>query len=148
MTQVYGKASYQKGRTTVKDPYLHFQNTAKPKPTRPAAVKEVKGQGKLLIIYLTLYPIDTHFYASTTDSFLKTLWDKKKLLETSNFFFSHNVFYSIRKLYPHLSIFLTLYLYLLLNWKSPKLAYQVKESKQLVYFTHCIHLTHYQTTKF
>ena len=45
----------------------------------------------------------------------------------SNFFFSHNVFYSIRNLYPHLSIFMTLFLYLLLNWKSPKLAYEVKD---------------------
>ena len=42
---------------------------------------------------LTLYSIDTHFDASTTDSFLKTLWEKKKLLVTSNFFFSHNIFY-------------------------------------------------------
>ena len=50
---------------------------------------------------------------------LKTLREMKKLLVTSNFFFSHNVFYSTRKLYPHLPIFLTSYLYLLLNWKSP-----------------------------
>ena len=49
-----------------------------------------------------------------------TSWEKKKLLVTSNFFFSHNVFYSIRKLYPHLSIFLKSYLHLQLNWKSPK----------------------------
>ena len=40
--------------------------------------------------------------------------------------FSHNVFYSIRKLYPHLSIFLTSYLYLLLKWKSSKLTWEVK----------------------
>ena len=32
----------------------------------------------------------------------KTLWEKKKLLVTSNFFFSHNVFHSIRKLYRQL----------------------------------------------
>ena len=50
---------------------------------------------------------------------LKTLWEKEKLLVTSNFSFCHNVFYSIRYvfysfryLYPHLSIFLTSYLYL------------------------------------
>ena len=49
---------------------------------------------------------------------LKTLWEKKKLLVMSNFSFSHNVFYSIRYLYPHLSIFLTLYLYLLLCGKE------------------------------
>ena len=57
---------------------------------------------------------------------LKTLWEMKNLLITSNFFFSHNVYYSIRKLYPHLLIFFTSYLYLVLNWKSPKLAYEVK----------------------
>ena len=57
---------------------------------------------------------------------LKTVWEKKKLLVTSNFFFSHNVFHSIIKLCPHLSKFLTSYLYLLLNCKSPKLACEVK----------------------
>ena len=45
---------------------------------------------------LTVYSINTHFDASTKDSFLKTLWEKKKLLITSNFSFSHNVFYKIR----------------------------------------------------
>ena len=43
MTQVYGKASYQKGRTTVKDPYLHFQNVPKHKAERPAGIVESKG---------------------------------------------------------------------------------------------------------
>lgn len=43
MTRVYGKAQYQSKRTTVKDPYLHFQNTAKHKAPRPAAVLDVKG---------------------------------------------------------------------------------------------------------
>ena len=57
---------------------------------------------------------------------LKTSWEKEKLLIMSNFSFSHNVFYSIRKWYPHSSIFLTLHLYLLLNRKSLKLSYQVK----------------------
>ena len=41
---------------------------------------------------------------------LKTLWENKELLVTSNFFFSYNFFYSIRKLYPHLSIFSTSFL--------------------------------------
>ena len=35
-------------------------------------------------------------------------------------------FHSIRYLYLHLSTFLTSYLYLVLNWKSLKLTYQVK----------------------
>ena len=57
---------------------------------------------------------------------LKRLWEKKKLLVTSNFFFSHNVFYSIRKLYLQMTIFLTSYLYLPLKWKSPKQECEVK----------------------
>ena len=56
----------------------------------------------------------------------------------SNFSISHSVFYSIRSLYPHLSTFLTLYLYLLLNWKSLKVAYQVKGKH---FITQSQHLT-------
>ena len=51
MTQVYGKASYQKGRTTVKDPYLHFQNVPKHKAERPAGIVESKGNISTLVIY-------------------------------------------------------------------------------------------------
>lgn len=49
MTQIYGKAQYQKGRTTVKDPYLHFQNQTKhrafriPSPQRPENVLKVRS---------------------------------------------------------------------------------------------------------
>ncbi|KAL8565689.1 hypothetical protein ACOMHN_056188 [Nucella lapillus] len=49
MTQIYGKAQYQRGRTTVKDPYLHFQNQAKqrasrlPSPKRADSVINVKS---------------------------------------------------------------------------------------------------------
>ena len=41
---------------------------------------------------LTLYSIDTHFDASTTDSFWKHGGKKEKLLVTSNFSFSRIVF--------------------------------------------------------
>lgn len=41
MTKVYGKASYQNKRTTVKDPYLHYQNVPKPKPDRPAGAPDM-----------------------------------------------------------------------------------------------------------
>ena len=68
---------------------------------------------------------------------LKTLWEKKKLLVTSNFFFSHNVFYSIGKLYSYLSIFLTSYLDFLLNWKSLKLACEIKGVKREKVKEHC-----------
>ena len=40
------------------------------------------------------------FWRINNRQLLKTLWEKKKLLVTSNFSFSHNVFYSIRQLYP------------------------------------------------
>ena len=33
------------------------------------------------------------FYVSAAQFFLKTLWEKEKLLVTSNFPFSHSVFY-------------------------------------------------------
>ena len=36
------------------------------------------------------------FWPINNRQLLKTLWEKKKLLVTSNFSFSHNVFYSIR----------------------------------------------------
>ena len=69
---------------------------------------------------LTHYSIDTHLDASIRQ-LLKTLWEKEKLLVTSNFSFSNNVFYSVIYLCHHFSIFLTSYLYLLQNLKSLKL---------------------------
>ena len=45
MTRVYGKGSHQKGRTTVKDPYLHYQNVPKQKSERPHAAPDTKGMG-------------------------------------------------------------------------------------------------------
>ena len=71
---------------------------------------------EILTIYLTNFAkialadfnplLDKYsFWRIINRQLLKTLWEKKKLHVTSNFFFSHNVFYSVRKLYPHLSIF-------------------------------------------
>ena len=42
----------------------------------------------------------THSYTMTPfeASLLKTLWEKEKLLITSNFFFTRNVFYPFREL--------------------------------------------------
>ena len=76
-----------------------------------------------LILSLTLYSLNTCFDASTIN-ILKILLEKEKLLVTSNFPFTQNVFHSVRYLYPNLSIFLT-YLYLLLKWTSLKQACQV-----------------------
>ena len=44
MTQIFGKAQYQKGRTTVKDPYLHFQNEAKPRTSRIPSPKRADSE--------------------------------------------------------------------------------------------------------
>ncbi|KAK7488381.1 hypothetical protein BaRGS_00020355 [Batillaria attramentaria] len=41
MTKIYGKAQYQKGRTTMRDPYLHYQNQAKPRASRIPSPKRV-----------------------------------------------------------------------------------------------------------
>ena len=73
-----------------------------------------------LVTKLTFIPLlhRGSFWHINNRQLLKTLWEKEKLLVTSNFSFSHNVFNLIRWLYPHLPIFLTSYLYLLLNWKS------------------------------
>ena len=42
---------------------------------------------------LTLSQTSPGFYVSTEQVFLKKLWEKEKLLVTSNFSFSHGVFY-------------------------------------------------------
>ena len=55
-------------------------------------------------------------------------WNIQFVLITSNFSFSHNFSTGTHQIIvTHLSIFLTSYSYLLLNWKSPKMAYQVKD---------------------
>ena len=52
---------------------------------------------------------------------LKTMWEKKKSGVLSNFFYFNNVFYSIRKLYPDLSIFMTSYLFFAAELEEPKI---------------------------
>ena len=44
------------------------------------------------------FPNKPWFLRVCSTSFLKTLWEKEKLLATSNFSFSHSVFYTLRKL--------------------------------------------------
>ena len=50
MTQIFGKAQYQKGRTTVKDPYLHFQNEAKHRASRVPSPKRADGEFRAVVI--------------------------------------------------------------------------------------------------
>ena len=47
---------------------------------------------------LNPFPNTPWFLLVCSTCLLKTLWEKKKLLVTSNFFFSHSVFYRFRKL--------------------------------------------------
>ncbi|XP_036366372.1 protein TALPID3-like [Octopus sinensis] len=43
LTQVFGKATYQNKRTTVREPYLHIRNKPQTKVTQPKAMVDVKG---------------------------------------------------------------------------------------------------------
>ena len=47
---------------------------------------------------ITLFRTSPRFVRVCGISLLKTLWEKKKLLVTSNFFFSHSVFYPFEEL--------------------------------------------------
>ena len=61
------------------------------------------SQNKISIFQLYIYfnPLlhKYSFWHINNRQLLKTLWEKKKLLVTSNFSFSDNVFYSVRQLY-------------------------------------------------
>ena len=77
------------------------------------------------IIFLSPYSINTHHDVSTTKSFYKhcgkggNCSGRAILLFPQCFLFNQIIV-------PHLPIFLTLYFYFLLNWNSPKLAYEIK----------------------
>ena len=74
---------------------------------------------------LTLYSmIDTHFDASTTA--FENIVGKGEIACNEQFLLYPQCFLLNQIIVPHLSICLTSYLYLVLNWKSLKLAYQVK----------------------
>ncbi|CAL1539920.1 unnamed protein product, partial [Lymnaea stagnalis] len=48
LVRTYGKQEYQRGRTTIRDPYLHFKNPKTGRTARPAPVNEsfVSGDGR------------------------------------------------------------------------------------------------------
>ena len=52
---------------------------------------------------LTLYHTFKTFNDPEKEAFLKTLWEKEKMLVTSIFSFSHNVFYPSQKEFLYLS---------------------------------------------
>ena len=51
-----------------------------------------------LIFHFNPFPNKPWIFSVCSTSLLKTLWEKEKLLVTSNFSFSHSVFYSFREL--------------------------------------------------
>ena len=65
---------------------------------------------------LTLSQTSPGFYVSAYKP-LKTLWEKEKLLVTSNFSFSHNVYYPLGE---HSAIFIRLEIVICKVWKSLK----------------------------
>ena len=68
---------------------------------------------------LTLYQTSPGFYGSVVQV-LKTLCEKEKLLVTSNFSFSHSVFYPFRELFPHFHQIQNCCLQLRSVWKGLK----------------------------
>ena len=61
---------------------------------------EKKGNLHFLLFPQTFnpFPIKPWFLPVCSIRLLKTLWEKEKLLVTSNFSFSHSIFYQFRKL--------------------------------------------------
>ena len=49
-------------------------------------------------VFFNPFPNKPWFLRVSSTSLLKTLWEKEKLLVTSNFSFSHSVFYPFREL--------------------------------------------------
>ena len=53
---------------------------------------------KYLFLFFNPFPNKPWFIRVCSIHLLKTLWEKEKLLETSNFSFSHSIFYPFQKL--------------------------------------------------
>ena len=53
----------------------------------------IRTQGAYLATIINQFPHNDTFWRLWDTSRLKTLWEKEKLLVTSNFSFSHSVFY-------------------------------------------------------
>ena len=77
-------------------------------------------------VILTLYSIDYHFDAPTTDSFWKHCRKRRNCSLRAISAFPTLFFAESDNYIPICPMFLTLYLYLLLNRKSIKLAYEVE----------------------
>lgn len=44
ITKIYKKTSYQNKKTTIKNPYLHYQNVPKPKPDKPTNTPNISNK--------------------------------------------------------------------------------------------------------
>ena len=74
------------------------------------------------IIHINPFPNKPLFLRVCTMSALKTLWEKEKLLVTSNFSFSHRIFYLFQELFTVFIKFKIVCLQTLSIWKSQKFA--------------------------
>ena len=77
--------------------------TGEPEPMSEKDMREASAAidvfGEPLVrIYLTLFPNKFWFLPLCRTNLMKTLWEKEKLLITSNFSFSHSVFYPFEEL--------------------------------------------------
>ena len=70
--------------------------------------------------YLNPFPNKPGFLRVCSTSLLKTLWEKEKLLVTSNFSFSHSVFYPFEELFSIFVKFEIIVCKLFHFWKSLK----------------------------
>ena len=62
-------------------------------------VSPVQGDFKFRLVKINSFPNYPLFSHVCSTTILKTLWEKEKLLMTSNFSFSHSVFYPVIELF-------------------------------------------------
>ena len=71
-----------------------------PKTINQPTIQTLQSFVIMNIVKLTInpFPYNDTFWRPWETSLLKTLWEKKKLFVTSNFSFTHSVFYQFREL--------------------------------------------------
>ena len=79
-------------------PYLHRRK----KRQKPRGKNKNIRQQNLRLLNINPFPLNDTFWRVWERSLYETLWEKEKMLVTSIFSFSHNVFYSIKDRYDHL----------------------------------------------
>ena len=87
---------------------------------------------------LTLSLTSPGFYVFAVQVFLKTLWEKQKLLITSNFSFSHTVFYPFWRTFRHFHRIWDCRLQALSVWEGLKFIVWEKVKKKNVHFSEII----------